>query len=552
MGELLAQDPSTGNPPQPATENTAPPAATTQYDESWLGSLLRPLLVIVLVTCINVAAVAFLRQYAPGMGAVMRWTMLAFGVTTTIVGVTTTIWLAHPGQRLRRTATYRVAEIVLLLLVARGVIWLAQGHLPSLDLFLNHPDEAFLDGPYLLTVLAVLLTWFSAIDFTDDLAQLALQPDELYMASLTGRGVHDTTRPAQTDRPAILRRFVARWVGWGVFLLIIASALRLGVARQAFWTLARQDVDPFVIGVIVVYFLIGLLLISQGQLAVLRARWTLDRLPIGEGILRNWPIYTLVVLVIIAALAALLPLGDTILISRVLATVLDALYWLMSLIFQLVSLLLILLLSLLPASHTPPPAEAPPAAAAALPPPASVLEIPAWVGGAFFWATMFLILVVAAYFYFSDKETNLRWLHRLIDMLRLRWDQLTLGWRAWRRAQTLRAASRLLQPGGAGAKRRWWSLRWGALNPEQQVRYLYFQMLNQAANHDKPRHAGETPVAYAPRLSQAFATQEEEDAAIRALTDAFVQVRYAAQPVASEQVSWLARAWERLRQAFGS
>ena len=121
------------------------------------------------------------------------------------------------------------------------------------------------------------------------------------MAHLTGHGVHDTTRPAQTDRPTVLRRFVGRWVGWGIFLILIASALRMGVTRQAFWTLTRQDVDPLVIGVIVIYFLGGLLLISQGQLAVLRARWTIDRLPTGASILRNWPIYTAVVLVVLGS-----------------------------------------------------------------------------------------------------------------------------------------------------------------------------------------------------------------------------------------------------------
>jgi hypothetical protein len=180
-----------------------------------------------------------------------------------------------------------------------------------------------------------------------------------------------------------------------------------------------------------------------------------------------------------------------------------------------------------------------------------LLEIPSWIGGAFFWATILLILILAAYFYFSDKETNLRWLRWLGQKLRLRWAQVAAEWRAWRRARILRAAARMVQAeGGSGAKRRWWPLRWGGLSPEQQVRYLYFQMLDEAAGHEQPRRASETPVAFAPRLSQAFATQEEEDAAIQALTDAFVQVRYAAQPVASEQVSWLERAWARLRKVF--
>ena len=159
-----------------------PSDAVLGYDESWLSSLLRPLLIFVLVLCINIALLVLLEQYAAGLGAGVRWAILALGVVAAVIGVTSTTWLAHPNQRLRRTAGYRIAEIVLILLVSRLVLWLAQGSLPSLDAFMLRPDEVFLDGPYLLTLLVLLFTWFAAIDFTDDLAQLALQPDELHVA----------------------------------------------------------------------------------------------------------------------------------------------------------------------------------------------------------------------------------------------------------------------------------------------------------------------------------------------------------------------------------
>ncbi len=305
-------------PEQPTSPVEAPSDVALGYDESWLSSLLRPLLIFVLVLCINIALSILLEQYAAGLGAGVRWAILGLGVVAAVIGVTSTTWLAHPNQRLRRTAGYRIAEIVLILLVSRVVLWLAQGHLPSLDAFLLSPDEVFLDGPYLLMLVALLFTWFAAIDFTDDLAQLALQPDELHVAQTARSGMFDSSRPAQGDRRAILRRIVARWVGWGIVLIFIASALRMGVTRERFWTLARQDVHPLVISVIVVYFLCGLLLLSQGQLSVLRARWTIDGLPTSSSILRNWPIYTAAVLLATAFFALFLPLGDTLLISRLL------------------------------------------------------------------------------------------------------------------------------------------------------------------------------------------------------------------------------------------
>jgi hypothetical protein len=544
-------------PLREATDPVQPQVTTSDvalgYDESWLSSLLRPLLIMILVLCINVALSILLQQYATGMSAGLRLAILGLGVVAAVIGVTTTTWLAHPDQRLRRTAGYRVAEIVLILLVSRSVLWLAQGQLPSAEAFLMRPDEVFFDGPYLLTLIVLLFTWFAAIDFTDDLAQLGLQPDELHVALTARSGVFDSSRPAQADRRAILRRIVARWVGWGIVLIFIASALRMGVTRERFWTLARQDVHPAVIAVIVIYFLCGLLLLSQGQLAVLRARWTIDRLPTSSSILRNWPIYTLVVLVATALLALFLPLGDTLLISRVLGAILDALYFVVSLIFQLVSLLLILLFSLLPTSQSLPPPVATPEAASAPPPMPPMVELPPWLGGALFWITILFILALAAYFYFTDRQTNFRWLRMLRDMVRARWQQLWSGWSAWRRSQQLRSAATLGSAiTEAGGGRRWWPLRWGGLNPEQQVRYLYFQLLDRAADYDKPRRENETPAAYAPRLSEEVGAQEQDKDAIEALTKAFVQVRYAGEPPQREQVSWLAQLWDRLRRVFVS
>jgi hypothetical protein len=182
-----------------------------------------------------------------------------------------------------------------------------------------------------------------------------------------------------------------------------------------------------------------------------------------------------------------------------------------------------------------------------------MVDLPPWIGGALFWTTALFILALAAYYYFTDRKTNFRWLRQLIGMLAARWEQLWLGWRTWRRTQQLRAAARLLTPAGQeGGERRWWPLRWGRLSPEQQVRYLYFQMLDQAAEHDKPRQQSETPAAYAPRLSEEIDAAQEDDAAIHALTDAFVQVRYAGSPAARDQVSWLAQLYERLRKIFSS
>jgi hypothetical protein len=525
-----------------------------QYDESWLDSLLRPALIVVLAASVVVVALVFVREYMPWLGTVVRWTILVLGIAVAIIGCITSTWLAHPGQRLRRSAGFRVAEVVLLVLSARLLVWFAQGGLPPLDAMLNRADEVFFDGAFVIAAIILLTAWTVATDFTDDLNRLALQPDELHLAQSSVR-YRDTSRPAQSDRTALLRIFLGRWIGWGIVLILLAGALRLGVTRTQFWTLARQDVDLTVVAAIIVYFLAGLLLLSQGQLAALRARWTIDRMPNSPSILRNWPVYTGVMLAVIAIVAALLPLGDTLLISGVLTAILNGLFIAVSVVFQLVTALLLLLMSLLPFSPPPPaeePLPPPPQAAEAPPPP--LVEIPAWVGGVAFWATILAILLAAAFFYFSDRRNDFVWLRRLLAMVRARWDALTAAWRGWRPLQAVRGAGESATGADAAPAGLWnwlWR-RWRDLNGQQRVRYLYFQMLDAAAQRQTPRHEDETPRRFAPRLTDTLDALPPEEAAISTITDAFERVRYAGEEVDAAQVQHLESLWERLRTILRS
>ena len=551
----------TEEPTDGQTETTETPSRPEEnsdtHDLDWLGSVLRPALVVVLVLCIDAGMLVFVRQLAPEIVGTLLWTLLVLGAITGIVAVTTTTWLAHPNQRLRRSIGYRAAELVLLVLAARAAIWLGQGQFPSLDAMLNHADETFLDGAFILTGFALVITWYAAIDFTGDLNELALQPDEIVMSRRRDRGIHDTTRPARSNRRTTLQRFVGRWVGWGMFLIVLAAALRMGVVREHFWSLVRMEIDPLIIGVIIVYFIAGLVLISQGQFALLRARWTIDRVPNSNSILRNWPIYTAALVLAFALLALMLPLGDTFLISTVLTFLVEGIYVIVSLVFQFISLLVLLVLSLLPISDVPLPPPAPQPARADTQPPLPMLEIPPWVGGVAFWAVILLILAFAAYFYLTDKEASLRWLRQFLTTLIGRWRQLFDGWRDWRAVQLVSRRGPGHQIQGNQKQRRWpWQHSRGNLTPDQSVRLLYFQLLDYADQHEVPRKPSETPNDYALRLPDAFKPDIDHDEQVRqpveGLTAAFNAVRYGPGGTTEEQATRLADLWNHLRQHFQS
>lgn len=533
---------------QPDSEQPLGGSATEEFDRDWLGSIVRPMLVVLMVSSINIAVLAFLRQYAPDMTPGVRWSIVGMGMMAAIIGCTTTTWLAMPSQRLRRSAGYRLAEIVLLAAVARIVLWLATGGLPSPLALLNDPIFAFADGIFLFSLITILFTWYAAIDFTDDLARMALQPDELWINRRDSTRFADSARPAPTNRRAILSGFVVRWVGWGIILILLASTLRMGITRPGFWGLTRLEIDPLVVGAILLYFLIGLLLISQGQLAVLRARWTVDRLPTAPTIIRNWPLYTFLVILLFGVVAAFLPLGDTYLLSVVLGTILNAFFALVYLIYRLIIFAFLMLLSLLPfSSPSPEDAPPPPPAQNVFEQPPEMLVIPPWVGGSFFWISVVLLLGYAAYFYFSDKDASMTWLRSLWLRLVAQWQALFGAAQRWyRQQQAVNAETASQNPASLSALVHR-LLPWRMLSPNQRVRLLYFQMLERAEVEAVGRLPAETPSRYAPRLESAIAASPDDAQAINELTAAFVDVRYAGRNVDRTYVDHLRKTWERLR-----
>ena len=543
-------DEQTNTPPPAGDDIAGETAIGDQYDRTWLGSIARPALLIVMVSMIDVAILAFLRQYAPDMTPAMGWTILGLGVLAAIIGVTTTTWLALPDQRLRRSGGYRAAEIALLLAVTRGAIWAMQGIPDPLDV-LTDPTGVFADGYFLIAAITVMFTWFAAIDFTGDMAELALQPDELWVSRRTELGTADSARAAPTDRPQVVRRFLARWVGWGIFLILLASTLRLGVTRPSFWALGRQDVDPLVVGAILTYFVVGLLLLSQGQLAMLRARWTVARLPAAPGVTRNWPIYTAIVLLVFAAIAAFLPLGDTYLLSLILSTILNAVFALLYLIFRLVTVAFLMLLSLLPFSERAAEqvAEQPPMQAALDQGPAPLI-IPPWVGGLFFWISVAFLIGYAAYFYFSDKDATMGWLRRFLARLYaqlLAFFGLVRSWHP-QSGRTAQAEESGAQSSLASLVRR--LLPWRLMSPNQRVRFLYFQMLEAAEEHEVARLPSETPDRFAVRLDESLPDAADEQHGVDELTGAFVDVRYAGAEADRAQTERLKRVWAALRASL--
>jgi hypothetical protein len=521
-----------------------------RYDQPWLASLLRPTLIALMVACVDWVFLAFVARIAPFLATTYIPAMVLLSVGAAILGCITTTVLAQPHGRQRRTFGYRVAELGLLLALTRVVIWAVTGLWPSPLLLLTAPLTTLLDGPFIVGLFVVMLSWLMATSATEDLLRMALQPDELY--AIESDRIGELVRTSTSDRPALLRGLVTRWVIGGILLVVFAAGLGLDfTAGRSFFTLTPSAaIGPSIVAAVILYFLSGLVLISHGQLAILRSRWTIDRVPSAASILRNWPLYSLLLLGGIGLFAALLPFGSTFYLAQVLGWLVTTVFNLVAGLFRFLMTLLLLIASLF-TGEPPPPVEEPPA-----PPPAPITpeippatnQFPEWAGGAFFWIGMALLLGYAAYIYFQGRGFNFGWLKRLWQMLRARWQSWRGAYQTWLESRIPALATPEGEAGGKKKRRPLSQWRLGDLDPAQRVRYFYLTVVEQASQSKTPRRASETPRQYAPRLAEQFTEDPEDAEAVKMLTEAFVQIRYSKQDVDSAELSTLQQVWQKIRQ----
>ncbi|MEZ4623043.1 MAG: hypothetical protein R2867_47130 [Caldilineaceae bacterium] len=547
-------------------------AGKTPYDQQWLGSILRPALIAVLIGCLDIAILSMLLRLYPALSGGYTQSIVGISLLAVLLACATTTWLAQPEKRHLRRPIFRLAEFAFVIVLARILVWVTVGPFPTLTALLYRPLEGLFDGPFIFAAIVIGLSWIFAGELTSDLLRLALQPDELF--AIEEDRIGELVRTSNSDRPAILQRLVSRWVGGGILLVLIAASVRIERPDVGFLAITRQNIDPTIIAAVVIYFLAGLLLISQGQLAILRTRWLIDRVPASEQVLGQWPIYVIGLLVGIGLLAGLLPFGGTFLLAQVLYAIVSFFFNAIFSIFRFFMGLLLLIIAMLSGEAPETPLEAPTPEAAPPPlqemlPPTSTL--PEWTGGAIFWVVMTLFLCYAAYIYLNDKGVQFTWLRAFWQLLQARWRALFGSYQQWQRAR-VRHVDDAVDEEPSGRRSRWgWRRGWQHLDPTQRVRYFYLTMVEQAAVSGVKRAVAETPLQFAGRLG-AHLSQEPEPSAdpstnsaettvgptaspaesslytthVNTLTNAFVQTRYRNSVMAAKEASQLEELWKKL------
>lgn len=476
---------------------------------------------------------------------------------------------------LDRLYTYRRLREWLFLsrewLVSFGAQWIVILVLTKLVVGLSHGLNAFLaevllwqqdfiayffNIEFLIALVMILATWVVGGSFAILLEEIRV--DETLLAE-------DDSFTTQQGKPLARERLLGLFFSMGIVLVLCTAFTRLDL-RAIFAGRSGSfliSLPPLAGGgaSTLLYFMLGLALLSQTQFIALHVRWNMQRIPVSGKLAARWALYSVLFLAFMAAVVSLLPTSYSLNPLAMLGYILNVAFLILFYIVQVSLLSLMLLLSPLfqlfglkaPAKSTGPSAPELPA------PPIDVgaaIASPLWwefIKSLVFWSIFLGILLFSVIQYFRQHEEALQSLRKLpgwqfieeawgwiLDLLIGVKDSASRVLEAGRkRLRSRRAATRELFENG------FLSLR--SLDPRQRVTFFYLALVRRGAENGLPRSQAQTPYEYAATLEEALPTAGKD---IDSLTDAFIEARYTRREVKPEKAKLVKVVWERIQKAL--
>jgi len=523
--------------------------------ERWVENLFRPTVIAGMMTCVVISVVALVHRIDPTWGGAYL-VCFAFLVVWEAIQSERVLRHSEPGRFNR--ARFRFTEWVLIMLFLKLASYaeLGLGRLLMDIPRWFHDLGTFFDGSYILSAVLLSFLWQLGIFIAQDLYILEVHPSELRPRSTSPQFYLWVTRPRSAiNRGAALQRIMVSFF-WGGLILIMCTGLARYDIPQLF-----PDRPPPVSGVVLnvmAYFLLGLVLISQGYYSVLRARWQLEEVEIAPHIGTRWAILTAAFLVVVITIALLLPTGYSIGLPQAIGlavnVVMTGIIYTVVLVLSVLVLLINFMASLL-FRHQEPILQAP--GAGGLPKlPQRAMErgpgLPIWgmLRDFLLWALLLGIVAYSFYNFLGDRRHLLRglfvggplaWLRRLLAGL----FGITRRAAGGASRQVREQFRRLF--GAEGRRLPWRYISLSSLSPRQLILYFYLSIVRRAGERGIARQPWQTPYEYSARLR---AELPEHESDVVELTEAFVVARYSPRPVTSEEASLVKRSWKRVRSAL--
>src|SRR5690606_7148976 len=120
-------------------------------------------------------------------------------------------------------------------------------------------------------------------------------------------------RPVDRERPYVFAELTRSWLAGGFLLALFAAMTSVDIPASlegefTVRTIGRLGLRPEILFALLVYFLVGLWLISQARLSMVRARWLADGVASRPGVIASWHRASMLILLLVAVIAAFLPI----------------------------------------------------------------------------------------------------------------------------------------------------------------------------------------------------------------------------------------------------
>lgn len=446
-----------------------------------------------------------------------------------------------------------VLKTMLLIAKPPESLWL-EFQLWRLDFF-----TYFLDTGYILAVILVVLIWMITGYFANLLHEMSL--DEALIR-------YETAVLAPVSTPPARERMLGIVFAIGFVLVILTAMMRINLRMLITGNFEALEIQPLpylAAGAwnVLLYFLLGLVLMSQSQFARLNARWRFQKIEVTPRLAGQWALYSIFFISFLALIASILPtnysLGILSVLGYVLRFVIAILFYIVGFSWSFIIFIFNLILSLLGIT---------PQADVSLPstnfsPPEPLMETPP--SGAYPWLELIKSLVFWTVFlgvvgfsvvqFFRQHEEILTAIRRVpgLSWLSRFFQWLLRGFKGINQQISLVVESglaRLRNRRAHGLTRevaRYLNLR--RLSPRQRVIFFFMAMIRRGGERGIPRKGAQTPYEYANTLEGEI---PEVDADVTSLTNAFVEARYSRSDVDDEKAHLVKHYWERIRGALRS
>ncbi len=446
---------------------------------------------------------------------------------------------------------------VIILLALRLMIAFSNGptgFVADLNAIGNHFFDRFFIPQYVAAIFITILNWFSSGNFGELIDEMGLRRGLIALEQ-------DSAVPAESI--PVRNRLMNLVIGQGIALVILTAILRINLR-----TFFNQGNEPFFLALegtsgslsTLLYFMLGLALLGQGQFMLLHTRWSFEGINIPAKMVTRWAAYGLGFLLLLSLAVGMLPtsfsLGFFSVMGALLHGLIAVIFFALQLLMYGFASVIGLILSLLgfKAEERVPPT--PPPSPELLP--ANIQQQPTadpWLDlmkAALSWGILLVVIGFSLWQFVRQHEGISSALKKWSQAIRLDtlWKWL-LG--LWRGAGRLtRSASENLQRlfgrfSPAGNLPAFGFLNPRRLDARQRVTFYYLAMLRRGGERGLPRKPSQTPAEYAATLDPSLPEVQVE---IDSLTETFSVARYAPHPVQSPDANRARSLWERIRKAM--